>query len=409
MKKWLKPISQIRQFHKVVSVQLLGEDKSAYLQLKFSLDSIKIPLVWLRDHCRSDKCYNWKTNQRKSQTLDLFKKAQIKNSDSIRLDIDNQILNIKWKDGHQSAFKTQDLLRWAIQPTDSLPVIFWNNSTLRKIPTIPFANFDFSKFCLSFAKYGVVCVDGVDQCPEVTKKLCEDIAPVHNTFFGYFWTFGVDEVEKDKREDTAYGRDAIGLHTDGTYFDQTPGIQVFHCLKPADEGGDTLLVDGFAVAESFKQVFPAYFNILSTTPIEHHYLEGADCDGTFTQPTKKEVIQLFTRSMCHPIIRVHQGRIIQVRFNPYDRAPLPIPADQDITAVVGFYEAYEAFSKFVHRPENVIKTSLQPGTVIFIDNYRVLHARTAFRGSRKLCGCYLSRDNFLAKARTVLPEAFKHI
>lgn len=170
-----------------------------------------------------------------------------------------------------------------------------------------------------------------------------------------------------------------------------------------------MLVDGFAVAESFKQVFPAYFNILSTTSIEHHYIEGVNRDDSFTQPPKDGVIQLRSRAMYHPIIRVHQGRIIQIRFNPYDRAPLPIPPDQDVTAVVGFYEAYEAFSKFVHNPENAIKISLQPGTVIFVDNYRVLHARTSFEGSRKMCGCYLSRDNFLAKARTVLPEAFKHI
>lgn len=67
----------IRNYHKISAVSLQGKDKSAYVDLRFSNDSIKIPLVWLRDHCRSEKCYNSKTNQRKSKLLDLFDKAQV--------------------------------------------------------------------------------------------------------------------------------------------------------------------------------------------------------------------------------------------------------------------------------------------------------------------------------------------
>ena len=33
---------------------------------------------------------------------------------------------------------------------------------------------------------------------------------------------------------------------------------------------------------------------------------------------------------------------------------------------------------------------LEPGAVIFIDNHRILHGRTAFSGPRRIAGCYLS-------------------
>ncbi|TMS35720.1 hypothetical protein L596_003056 [Steinernema carpocapsae] len=39
----------------------------------------------------------------------------------------------------------------------------------------------------------------------------------------------------------------------------------------------------------------------------------------------------------------------------------------------------------IHDPLYAVQISLRPGTVIFIDNHRVLHARTSFeRKSRKL-------------------------
>lgn len=46
--------------------------------------------------------------------------------------------------------------------------------------------------------------------------------------------------------------------------------------------------------------------------------------------------------------------------------------------------------------ENVVK--LQPGEVIFIDNWRVLHGRTAFSGPRCLAGGYVSRTDWLSRA-----------
>ncbi|KHN86465.1 Trimethyllysine dioxygenase, mitochondrial, partial [Toxocara canis] len=89
------------------------------------------------------------------------------------------------------------------------------------------------------------------------------------------------------------------------------------------------------------------------------------------------------------------------RFNPYDRAPFAIHSTKDI---VFFYKAYECFSKIAHDPSNELRVSLKPGTVVFLDNFRILHARTAFQGERRMCGCYLSRDNFLALTRHLLPE-----
>lgn len=47
--------------------------------------------------------------------------------------------------------------------------------------------------------------------------------------------------------------------------------------------------------------------------------------------------------------------------------------------VVKFYQAYETFSKLINSSENLIKVELKPGTLILIDNFRVLHGRTYFK------------------------------
>lgn len=86
-------------------------------------------------------------------------------------------------------------MQWAVQPTDALPLQLWNGK-LRKIPSVSKNNFDFPRFCLNFAKYGVTTIEDVEPTSEATKALCLSIAPIHNTFFGDFWLFGTDDEEK---------------------------------------------------------------------------------------------------------------------------------------------------------------------------------------------------------------------
>jgi len=50
----------------------------------------------------------------------------------------------------------------------------------------------------------------------------------------------------------AYTREALQLHTDNPYRDPCPGIQLLHCQTPAPVGGDSILVDGIAVAERLR-------------------------------------------------------------------------------------------------------------------------------------------------------------
>lgn len=55
-----------------------------------------------------------------------------------------------------------------------------------------------------------------------------------------------------------------------------------------------------------------------------------------------------------------------------------------------------------------MRLRLQPGTVLFVDNWRVGHGRTAFTGRRVMSGCYVARQEWRSAARTrgLLPDHY---
>ncbi|UMM16514.1 hypothetical protein L5515_013497 [Caenorhabditis briggsae] len=373
--------------------------KNDSLEVTFEEDGkpskLIMPLAWLRDHCTSKTHYHYPTNQRKSNCTDLMNLSRIEGSDKISMDQNQKSLIIDWIDGHRSVFEIGDVVgKGRKKKGEKMDGVLklWDSKTLGGVPRIEKSNLSLQSFSENLVKYGVLIIDGIEGTAEATEKLCQSLVPVHDTFFGQFWVFSNSATEDEPAyEDTAYGNEEIGPHTDGTYFNQTPGIQVFHCLTPANVGGDTVVVDSFHCAQILKNKHPEHFETLCNTKIAHHYLEGSPPGS-----------QIQSVSLEKPVIEMDSfGNILQIRFNPYDRAPYSCLSSSESSAsgAIKFYEAYQEFSRICHDPLNALTVSLRPGSVIFIDNFRVLHSRTAFQGYRKMCGCYLSRDNFMAKAR----------
>lgn len=44
-------------------------------------------------------------------------------------------------------------------------------------------------------------------------------------------------------------------------------MQMLHCIKQADKGGESILVDGFKVAYAMKARHPANYETLVNTPV----------------------------------------------------------------------------------------------------------------------------------------------
>lgn len=148
-------------------------------------------------------------------------------------------------------------------------------------------------------------------------------------------------------------------------------------------GGETLLVDGFNVVNKLKEAEPEAFKILCTVPLAAEYIEK-NCHYTATD----SVLTV------NPI----NDKLIKIRYNVRDRAVFNTIPQSEVGL---FYEAYRLLGEEINKEENQFWLKLQPGTVLLIDNWRVLHGRSAFTGLRKLCSCYVSRRDWTNAAKVL--------
>jgi len=100
----------------------------------------------------------------------------------------------------------------------------------------------------------------------------------------------------------------------------------------------------------------------------------------------------------HPVIRLdHNGDLVQIAYNNYDRAPFRLPTPR----MNAFYRALKLFNRLINDPANEISMRLAPGTALLFDNWRTLHGRHAYQGIRRLCGAYLNKEDVDSKLRVL--------
>jgi alpha-ketoglutarate-dependent taurine dioxygenase len=205
---------------------------------------------------------------------------------------------------------------------------------------------------------------------------------VRQTIFGGLWTLS---AEVKDHGDTAYTTQYLEPHTDSTYCHDAPGLQLFNCIEFDGRGGESVLVDGFALAERLRAERPHDFETLVRTVVPGRYLEPG----------------VHLRAERAPFRLDRRGQLEQVTFNNYDRAPFMLPPAE----MAAFYRAYGAFHEAVVDQRNWLKIRLEPGLALIFDNWRLLHGRMGYTGKRVFCGCYHNREDFESRLRTVRPAA----
>jgi trimethyllysine dioxygenase len=140
-------------------------------------------------------------------------------------------------------------------------------------------------------------------------------------------------------------------------------------------------VDGFRAAEDLRAESPSNFDLLAKERVHHRYIE----EGHYVESLD-------------PILKTHpvSKELEMVRYNHYDRSPISTIPQERLT---GYYDALAHFSSLMTRQSGEYWLKLWPGTVLFVDNWRVLHGRASFTGSREMSGCYLPRDDWIGIAR----------
>jgi trimethyllysine dioxygenase len=142
-----------------------------------------------------------------------------------------------------------------------------------------------------------------------------------------------------------------------------------------------LLVDGFNAANQLLMEDRDAYETLATVNVHAHASGNA---GISIMPYKGFPVLEHDRET---------GRLLQVRWNSSDRAAIELPLGK----VGRWYDAARKFDTILKKKESELWEQLQPGTVVIFDNWRVLHGRSAFTGKRRICGGYISRDDWMSK------------
>ncbi|KAI9358284.1 hypothetical protein DFJ73DRAFT_622275, partial [Zopfochytrium polystomum] len=338
--------------------------------------------LWLRDHCRCEKCFHHGTMQR------LFDSSQVValNLAAVYGDKHTSHHPLEWL--RQNSYCPNVLL-----PSDSIQrkIKHWDSSLANYLPTVPYnevmaGDEGLTKWLKNIDEYGIGFVNGVPPTPEATEALTRRICFIRESHYGAFWDFSANNAHGD----TAYTNIPLPAHTDTTYFTDPIGIQLFHLLATGT-GGSSLYVDGFRAASLLKQRHPTAYSLLSSTPVPTHC--AGDADTCIVQRPG------------YPIFRHDpvSGELLQVRFNNDDRSPVGAPTVGNSAAQVrDFYAALKAWMALLKERDSELWVQLQPGTVVAMDNWRVLHGRSSFTGFRRMCGAYLGHDDYSSRVRNLV-------
>ena len=342
--------------------------------------------LWLRDNCPCPACRHQSVPERLIDSLSIPTDVA-----PARLEVTPAgDLHVEWDgDDHRSCFDGSWLAEHAY---DVAPQPCVSQRTLwAEHPTGPPPETDYDEimgadegllaWLHQIARHGFSFVRGAPPVPRTVVGLAERIAFLRNSNFGLLW----DVVSKPDPDSLAYTAHALAPHVDLVSREMLPGVQFLHCLVFDATGGDSVLVDGFACAAELAATDADAFELLTTTPLRFRYRDGAGTDI----------------SARVPMIRLDpDGEICEVRYSNALLAPLDVAAEE----MLATYRAVRAFGGLLRSGRFERRLRLAPGDVMCFDNYRVLHGRTEFdpnSGPRHLQGCYVDRDDFLSRIRTL--------
>jgi trimethyllysine dioxygenase len=348
------------------------------------------PWLWVMDHGEDEKSVNSQTLQR---NIDTFSLSQGLRGVLVTLLDQEQQINISWNHGEQTTISCLRLAQVVGKALDdnqlshaTNKVLWQQDAMLGEIPSIDYQEIvDSDQGVLHWLsqidRYGFCLVNGTKANEQGTIDLAERLAPAQRTIFGTYWPLSTEVKHHD---DTAYTTSFLSPHTDASYHCNAPGLQMFNCLEFDGQGGESLIVDGFAIAEKIRKQRPDLYQVLCEVNVPGHY--------------KEDHVHL---SAQRPTIRHDRhGDLEQITFNNYDRSPFLLPDAQQAL----FYEAYAEFNRHSMDQANWIKIPLRPGMALIFDNWRCLHGRMSYSGKRYFYGCYHDHAEYQSRIRTLQKE-----
>lgn len=338
--------------------------------------------VWLRDNCPCEQCVYSVTRE---QVFEIVDAAPDLAPASARIDSDGS-LRIDWQDGHRSRFDPGWLRAHAYDDASRAERLagkpkaqLWRNDL--QLPVFDYAalmndNGALLQWLIAVRDIGLTQVRGVPTEPGSLKLIAQRISFIRESNFGVLFNVQ-SKADADSNAYTAFN---LPLHTDLPTRELQPGLQFLHCLVNDAEGGESIFVDGFAIADALRSEDPASFQALCEIPVE---FRNKDRHSDY-------------RCLAPIIALDASGRVAEIRLANFLRGAFNTSVEQ----MPLLYRAYRRLIAMTREPRFRLMQRLNPGELWCFDNRRTLHARNAFdpaTGARHFQGCYVDRDELLSR------------
>ena len=326
-----------------------------------------IPYLWLRDNCNCEQCKVVQTGEKSFNVCDVD--VDIRPA-SVNL-IDDSIV-IKWQDNHQTQYPSNFLaitLNYHQQETEH-----WGNQFQpQRFDFNNFINNDTTaaNFITEYLKAGACVIENAPQVLYSIEQLTVRLGPIREVVFDRIHNVIVD----DKGYNVALTNLSLPPHNDLASQDWPPSAQALYMVNNECEGGETIIVDSFRIAEQIRLQQPHFFNSLCTVKVPFRIYSEA-----------QETYSI------NPMITLNsQGQISLVRYSNQTMQAIPLnQPDLDL-----FYRAYHYLSSAINNASEQAMFRLNSGDVLVTAGHRVLHGRKAFKvtGIRHLQDAYFEHDN----------------
>lgn len=187
------------------------------------------------------------------------------------------------------------------------------------------------------------------------------------THFGRIEDLRLDNTTNQNTDQLGYTDAPVHLHTDQPFLDDPPRYQLLHCLRPAEEGGESVIADARAAYRVLAAEDARAAELLASVPVTFHRKQAR-----------------FERRVVSPLVVRAGDDDFMVRCSYFTLAPHALP----FAAMGEFYRAHDRWIRYLRDPRHHVRVRLRAGDWLIYDNHRTLHARTGFRGARWLRGVY---------------------
>lgn len=229
-------------------------------------------------------------------------------------------------------------------------------------------------FLDAFGEYGAAIVTGTPSIPGFVEAFVSRWAPPYEVPFDRVHDVYVDPAGYN----VAHTAEALPPHNDMASRAQPPSGQILHMLVNESVGGESILVDGFAIASALAA---GDREVLSSVPAG--FRQFSDTSETWTRT---------------PLLRLDRiGNPIHLRYSNQLLQAMD-PLDPDTAA---WYEAYHRLSAALNERSNQTRFRLNSGDLLMVHGHRVLHGRTEFNpgtGVRHLQDIYFEYDDVMNEA-----------